>query len=41
MSDSVMLCFVQGFEGGNTRGGDGTKEPKLQIVKNRFLRKSR
>lgn len=39
-----MLCFVQGFEGGSSsgnRGGDGVKEPKLQTVKNKFLRKSR
>lgn len=34
MSDSVMLCFVQGFEGPG-------KEPKLQTVKNKLLRKSR
>lgn len=33
-----MLCFVQGFEG---KGRDGSKEPKLQTVKNRLLRKSR
>lgn len=48
MSDSVMLCFVQGFEGGgggggssSSRGGGDGKEPKLQAVKNKLLRKSR
>lgn len=41
-TDSVMLCFVHGFESGKEavciKNG---KEPKLQIVKSKLLRKSR
>lgn len=40
MSDSVMLCFVQGFDGKDKDGKD-IKEPKFQMVKNKLLRKSR
>lgn len=40
MSDSVMLCFVQGFEGKEGNGKD-SKEAKFQLVKNKLLRKSR
>ncbi|GJQ83184.1 hypothetical protein Trydic_g18211 [Trypoxylus dichotomus] len=42
MSDSVMLCFVQGFDGGRDKDAkDNSKEHKLQLVKNKLLRKSR
>ncbi|XP_071055305.1 GRAM domain-containing protein 2A-like isoform X2 [Onthophagus taurus] len=37
MSDSVMLCFVQGLDNKER----DVKEHKLQVVKNKFLRKSR
>lgn len=39
MSDSVMLCFVQGLDGKDKDGKD--KEAKFQLVKNKLLRKSR
>ncbi|KAK5650889.1 hypothetical protein RI129_001918 [Pyrocoelia pectoralis] len=44
MSDSVMLCFVQGFDVNNKTkdGKDYNKQPKLQMVKKKLLlRKSR
>lgn len=37
MAESVMLCFVQGFEDRDVVGKN--KEPKLQAVKKRFLLK--
>lgn len=42
VTEPMMLCFVQGFE--SKDGGareTGPKEPKLQAVRNKFLRKSR
>ncbi|CAH1977379.1 unnamed protein product [Acanthoscelides obtectus] len=42
MAESVMLCFVQGFDDPEvSSSGVVGKEAKLQSVKNKFLRKSR
>lgn len=41
MAESVMLCFVQGFEDNQNCNGSNDKEAKVQTVKNKFLRKSR
>nr|CAH7749940.1 unnamed protein product [Callosobruchus chinensis] len=42
MAESVMLCFVQGFDDPEVASSAvAGKEPKLQTVKNKFLRKSR
>nr|CAI5822869.1 unnamed protein product [Callosobruchus analis]CAI5841255.1 unnamed protein product [Callosobruchus analis] len=42
MAESVMLCFVQGFDDPEVASSAvAGKEPKLQTVKNKLLRKSR
>ncbi|XP_060525975.1 GRAM domain-containing protein 2A-like isoform X2 [Cylas formicarius] len=38
MTDPMMLCFVQGLEGGN---GVTSRDARLQVVRNKLLRKSR
>ncbi|XP_074033605.1 uncharacterized protein isoform X2 [Leptinotarsa decemlineata] len=41
MAESVMFCFVQGFENKDSQKVGVSKEPKLVSVKNKLLRKSR
>lgn len=38
MSDSIMLCFVQGFDAEKDKNG---KEAKFRVAKNKLLKRAR